>query len=310
MKHRSLFLLMTALAFLLTADTQVSVSVSSTSATVGERINLKFIIRTPEKTDSIRISGSSPEFEILEEPGLIRSTAGEITTLEQNRIIAFFKTGNFQVGPFQVQLIRDGEVTGTADTNVIPVTVRSVLEETDRDIRPLRDLREIRGNPFYVLKYLLLLILLLLAAAGLIRLVKMRRRRTGPPPPPPVPPDEELITRIGSLWRTGLLASGKVKPFFKALTEIYKTFMTRFYGFNAEDLTSYEISNQLSAGETDSGMRERFGRIFLISDLAKFARYTPPEEEVEEIRSLLLEVAETARKRRVKKEEEERNAAL
>lgn len=309
---KKLFLLLFALSFLpgIYPETQVTVSVSSTTATIGERITLKFIVRTSAKSDSIKISQGKPEFEFIEEEKLSISDVDGLRTFEKNFKISFFKTGEFSAGPFNIGLMKNGDVIENLVSNTIPVNIRSVLNEEDKDIKPLKDLTEIKGNPFHLLKYLLIALSIAAVIFLILYFIKRRKNRGIKTITPPLPPEEEFRNRIESLWRSDLLKTGKTKMFFLALTESYKLFMTRLYRFNAEDLTTYEIIDNLRNYEEDNRVAENFDPVFLISDLAKFAKYYPTETEMEEIRKNLFGIIELIRGRRKKEEEEEENAPL
>ncbi len=307
---RLFLILLFILPIALYTETQVSVSVSSTTSTIGEQITLKFIIRTSTESDSIRISQGKQDFEFIKEENLKTKKSADFVTFEKNYKISFFKTGDFSVGPFSIGLMKGDQVVEDLLSNTIPVNIRSVLEESDKDIRPLRELSEIEGNPFYLLKYLLII----LAAAGIIILFiyLLRRKKDdgNKTQTPLLPPDLEFLKKIEALWRTDLLKTGNFKRFFLSLTEAYKLFMTRFYKFNAEDLTTYEIINYLKKYEQDEKINNNFEEVFLISDLVKFAKYEPSEDEIEKIRETLVKIAGTAGERRKKKEEEEKSAPL
>ncbi len=307
---RLLIIFLLILPFSILSETQVSVSLSSTTSTIGEQITLKFIVRTSGQSDSIRISQGTQDFEFIKEEDLKVNRVEDFVTFEKNFRISFFKTGDFSAGPFDIALMNGDTVVEDLVSNTIPVNIRSVLEENDKDIRPLRELSEIKGNPFYILKY----VLILLAAAGIILLViYLLRRKRGTESgteTPQLPPDLEFLRKIDSLWRTDMLKTGKVKRFFLTLTEAYKLFMTRSYIFNAEDLTTHEIINYLKKYEQDEKIKSNFEEVFLMSDLAKFAKYEPSEIEVDKIRKDLTKIAEIAGKRRERKEEEEQSASL
>jgi len=310
MKKVSLPLILLTILAVALGETQVSVSVSATSATIGERITLKFIVRTPGESDSIRIiSREKQEFEFLKEGALSVTRKEGLITFEKDYEISFFKTGEFNAGPFIISLLNGDTEIESRTSNSIPVRIRSVLEKGDEDIKPLKDLPEIDGNPLYLLKYLIILGLiagLIILAVYLVRRIKKSGASRGLPP---LPPDLEFLNRIEALWRTDLLRTGKIKRFFLTLTESYKQFMTRLYQFNAEDLTTHEIVNHLQKHETEARITQNFDRVFLISDLAKFAKYVPSEEEVSQIRADLHEIIAIAGERRRKQEEEARNAS-
>ncbi len=292
----------------LVSTTQISVSVSTTSATIGERITLKFIVKTLKKIDSLRIEYKNQKFEIIKRYDLQLVSNDNLMTYKKNFEIAFFKTGNFIVGPFSVKLFNEKSMVEKMETNSIPVTIRSVLEEGDKDIKPLKDLFEIKGNPLFILKYIIAIIFIV-AAFILIRLYLKKRKDSNIQSGKIIlPPEEEFKKNINTLWNSNLLKSGKTKFFFLSLTEYYKLFMSRLYGFNAEDLTTYEIVSNLKNHETDKTILKNFDQVFLISDLTKFAKYIPSISDMDEIRTYLYKIIEIVGDRRRKREEEEKNA--
>lgn len=309
MKQLILVLLLMIPCILL-PETQASVSLSTTSATIGEQILLKFIVRTSVESDTVEISPGEWDFDFIQEEKLRKKLEKGTATYEKIYRIAFFKTGDFTAGPFRIQLKKDGEMIEVLESNTIPVTIRSVLEEQDKDIRPLRELSEIRGNPLHLLKYVLIILVAAAVVILVVRLLKRKKTREETPVPPPPPPDIEFLNAINSLWRSNLLKTGKIKPFFLQLTAAYKRFITRGYNFNAEDLTTYEITGMMTKHEKDSTVRNRFDHAFLISDLAKFAKYIPSENEVEQVKKDLTEIAEIFGAKRMEKEKEDQNAAL
>jgi len=309
MKRLSIIILL-LFPLIVFSATQVTVSLSSTTSTIGEQITLKFIIRTAIKSDSIRISESNQDFEFVKEGNLDIKRGKDFITFVKNYKISFFKTGDFNVGPFHISLMDGDSIVEDLTSNTIPVNIRSVLEDSDKDIMPLRDLSEIKGNPLYLMKY----ILILLVIAGIIilsiYLLKRGKRRENKIESPELPPDLEFLKNIESLWRTDMLKMGKVKRFFLTLTEAYKLFMTRSYNFNAEDLTTYEITGNLKKNEDDNRIKSCFEEVFLLSDLAKFAKYNPSEDEVKKIKEDLIKIVDISIERREKKEKEEKNASF
>ena len=310
MKKLLLILLMLSFTQGIPSETQVSVSVSSTTATIGERIALKFIVRTSTESDSIKISPGKLDFEFIEEAELSVSDNDGVKTFEKKFDISFFKTGEYNVGPFDITLIKKGEIIENFLSNTIPVSIMSVLEKGDKDIKPLKDLFEIKGNPFYMLKYLLIILIIAVIIFLIVFFLKRREKGDAQNISAPLHPEVEFRNRIESLWRSDLLNTGKIKKFFLTLTESYKIFMTRLYNFNAEDLTTYEIMCNLRNFEKDEKIKGNFDQVFLVSDLSKFARYTPAENEVEDVRANLLRIIEIIGERRKKEEEEKTDAAL
>jgi hypothetical protein len=197
--------------------------------------------------------------------------------------IAFFKTGDFNVGPFDIDLERNDEVIETRETNSVPVTIKSVLKEEDKDIKPLKDLIEIKGDPFYILKYVIIVVVLIIAVVLIILWIKKRKKKAQVVEKPLLSPLEELELRIKELSEKKLFEKGKIKLFFLELTQILKHFLHRTYHFNAEDFTTYETLYDLKGREKEVLIVNNMEFLFNTADLVKFAKFIPDAEVLGEV---------------------------
>lgn len=274
------FFLFTSLIFLtitvaLAAETQVSISVSDNLATIGDRIRLKIIVKTTTEVDKITEKVAQKDFEVLEQTPFQKRKQLDYMVFEKEIEIAFFKTGDFNVGPFDVNLKKNDEVIETRETNSVPVTIKSVLKEEDKDIKPLKNLIEIKGNPFYILKYVIIAIVLISAVILVILWIKKRKKKAAVVEKPLLSPLDELELRIKELSERKLFEKGKIKLFFLELTQILKHFLHRTYQFNAEDFTTYETLYDLKRREKEALILNNMEFLFNTADLVKFAKFIP-----------------------------------
>ncbi|MEN8152537.1 MAG: hypothetical protein ABFR75_00815 [Acidobacteriota bacterium] len=287
------------------SQTQVSISSDSSWATIGERIRIKIIVKTNLKSDNIIAqTGGKKEFEIIHEYELKKSLVDGSTLYEKNIEIAFFKTGDYNIGPVKVKIEMEGETLEERESNTIPIKIKSVLKENDKDINPLKDLVEIKGNPLYVLKYFIIFLFFTAVILFIIYRIKKKKEQPEIPLIPILPPIEEFEKRINSLKGKNFIEDKKIKIFFIALTEIYKTFLTRFYDINAEDLTSYEIIRILKKREEDQSIPENFNLIFTTSDLSKFARFIPGQKDIDDLYIRIFHIIDELKKRTIKEEKD------
>ncbi len=282
------FILFTSLIFLtitvaLAAETQVSISVSDNLATIGDRIRLKIIVKTTADVDKIIEKAAQKDFEILEQRPFQKRKQQDYMVFEKEIEIAFFKTGDFNVGPFDIDLKKNDEVIETRETNSIPVTIKSVLKEEDKDIKSLKDLIEIKGDPFYILKYVIIAVVLIIAVILVILWIKKRKKKAGVVEKPLLSPLEELELRIKELSERKLFEKGKIKLFFLELTQVLKHFLHRTYQFNAEDFTTYETLYDLKRREKEALILNNMEFLFNTADLVKFAKFIPDAEVLGEV---------------------------
>ena len=274
-------LLITAIE--LASDTQVSISVSDNLATIGDRIRLKVIVKTTSEADNITEKTFQKDFEVLKQAPYRKRKQQDYMVFEKEIEIAFFKTGDYNVGPIEIHLKKENKVIETRETNSIPVTIKSVLKEEDKDIKPLKDLIEIKGNPFYILKYVIIAVVFIIAVILLILWLKKRKRKTREVEKPLLSPLEEFEMRVKELFDRKLFEKGKIKLFFLELTQVLKRFLHRTYRFNAEDFTTYETLYDLKKHEGEVLIVNNMEFLFNTSDLVKFAKFVPGSDVLGEV---------------------------
>jgi hypothetical protein len=277
---------------------QVTMSASTQNATLAEQIELRVVVRADDSVESIRIDVPAGAYEIIGRRPRPQMRADGYKTFEEIITIAFFKTGDFSIGPFAVELLKHRQSAGEEQTGQLTIRIRSLLGENDRDIKPLKELLPIRGDPRHLLPYAAFIVLLiLLAAMGRLLLKKMKKKRL--PDAVPLPePEIELEMRVQELRQKNLPQRGEFRQFFIVLSEMIKHFIQRAYGFNAKDCTSAETVAQLKDGEKDAAIVSDLGSIFTQADLVKFARRVPETEAVAEIFHKIAALIEKHKKRR------------
>lgn len=293
----SVFFLVLLISFLLPvqpglAESQVSISTSDNLATIGDRIHVKFLIKTSDDVDKIKLKTGKKEYELAEESETLNRRQQEYTVFEKNIQVVFFKTGEFEIGPFTVELLKGEEVIETKTTNSVPVTVKTVLTEEDKDIRDLKNPIEFKGDPFYVLKYVIIAVALTLLIVFLVMWWK-KRRAARPEPVILLSPLDELQVRLKELYDKKLYEKGRAKEHFIELTRIYKHFLFRTYHFQAEDFTTYETMLVLTQKEADGTIIDNMRFLFNTADLVKFAKFVPDSRVLSEISDKINQLTNT-----------------
>jgi hypothetical protein len=280
---------------------QVTMSASASTATIGEHIQLRVVVRADAGVSAIRVLVPPAAYEVVARHSrpLVKTTDGR--TFEEIVTIAFFQTGDFTVGPFQVELLPPGH--GSEPTGRLAIHVRSLLNESDKDIKPLKEPLAIRGDPRHLLPYAAAFLLLLLLAflALLLRKRAKKKRRFNAAPPPP--PELELEMRLRELRQRNLPQAGEYRAFFIALSAVLKRFIQRAYGFNAEDCTTAETVAQLQGQEGEAEIVAGLAGIFTQADLVKFACQVPGDEALAVIWPRLAQLIAVHRQRRAQAQE-------
>lgn len=280
---KTIFAVVLALMVLvpLSADNQVSLAASPQSARIGDRIDIHIIVKTAPDVQDIGVNGEPRDFDIIEQKTLPVRNFPDYRLFEKIITIAVFRIGELAVGPFDVTLIRKGTEGERIVSGTLSIRIHSVLEESDKDIKPLKKPMEMRGRPWFLLRYLIIPLILLIAAWLAVLIIKERKKilaaRAGPLPDP----EEELAMRIRELAARGLLEKGKAKELFIRFTDILRRFFDRYYGFDADDLTTRETLFQLRRTEKEERVSGEIETILVTSDLVKFAKFIPESKTVD-----------------------------
>jgi hypothetical protein len=288
-------------------ETQVSLSTSDSLATIGDRITLKIIVTTSPEIEKVILKNPTNNFESISKRELPRRKSGAYIVYEIHEVISFFSTGNHTVGPFTIQMIRDNRVVEEKKTNSLDIKIKSVLEKSDQDIKDLKNLISLRGNPFYVLKYVfILLALALLVILGYL-FVRKKRRVAKSRPLQILSPLDELEAALDKLYKKNWLKKGRLKAFFIALIDVIKHYLHREFGFNAEDLTTEETMIFVKKNEPNTTIQKNMEFILTQSDLVKFAKFRPDSTQLDTIKGEINSII--AEKRTLASQEKEQDVS-
>lgn len=285
-------------SMLLFSTTQVSISSSTNSATIGDKIELKILVKTSLSVDNINTEIENPKFEIISQKEYPFRQHKDSIVFEKSIIITFFKIGDFEIGPFSVELKNKARIVETKTTNTIPIKIQSVLSKNDKDIKELKNLIEIGGNPFYILKYAIIILISLFIIIAIIFFIKKRGQKIKSIQMPWLSPLEEFETKLRELKEKKMFEKGKIKEFFIQLTMIIKIFLNREYLFNAEDFTTHETLDYLFKKEKEILILDNTEFILKKSDLVKFAKFIPNQSELNEIENKILKLVSIIREKR------------
>jgi hypothetical protein len=270
----------------------VQASADRVRATVGDRIVVKVAIAHPPGISvlaPVPVLGEGSTLVI--EPASAPAAPGgkrQPTPRPPSRDVFFFSAQAFETGKtslpgFRVDWTGPGGKRGSASSAPVPIEILSVLKgpkEQPADIKPPAQLPP-PPFPWAAAASGALLLALLVAA-----ILWWRRRRRKPAAPlaaparPPVPPHELAYRELERLLASGLLRSGKIKEFHVDLAEIIKKYLSGRFGIETLERTSEEVLEalrQVRVGSPAQGLTRDF---FNETDLVKFAKYFPAEEEI------------------------------
>ena len=267
-------------------EVRVRVEVPVRRATVGDRLTIRVRVLHPP---TIQIDPPVPAAE--EDSKLVLETVartGEEAEQDKDLYVfqgQAFETGTLHIPAFQVAWRRsdDPSRSGTAASEPIPIEIVSVLQSPKDAPADLKPPAEIPAPPFPWAWAAVAAAAVAALIAGLIWW--SRRRKPAPaveaaPPVPAVPPHEWAYQELQRLLAGPLLRAGKIKEFHVELAEIVKRYLTLRFGFETLESTSEEVIADLTRFRIGAEPLAAAREFFAHTDLVKFARYRPAEDEI------------------------------
>lgn len=287
-KFRSLLLPILLFAALPAFSQQVSVnaSIDSTILLIGQQSALHLKVSGPS---SLRYT--LPQFpgdtlvngiEVLLRCPIdtINYGNGEIQ-LKVDYLITSFDTGLYYISPIKILAGTD-----TVESNNMALKVLTYAVDTAKV--NLFDIKGVQSPPFFISDYFLsIAIFLLIYILILLVIWLILRNKYGHKPGEAEPvqtylqPHVRAIMDLDKLKAEKPWKSGKNKEYHTRLTDILRTYIEQRFQINAMEMTTAEILPLFSRDLNTQSVYQNLRQILLLSDLVKFAKQVPQENENE-----------------------------
>ena len=258
----------------------IAASVDRDRITVGDPFLYRVTVKSPGNAAiEWPEAGRPPEgFELVffEHEGPLSGPGGaNIDSLRY--VLTLYRTGEHFIPPFSLKSVLSDGTELSAESDAIPVTVVSVIDDEAEDIRDLKDPVEIPGEvPWY---WWMIGGLVLLAVAAAVMLYIRRRRNRGAPngsvPEAERPPDEIALEELDRLALREWLVQGRVNAHYSTLSEILRRYLSARYRIAAMEYTTSELMAALNVLDLGNEETRAVRVLFEECDMVKFARYTP-----------------------------------
>jgi len=241
--------------------------------TVGDRFDVTLEVTRPSGgIVTGPLADSMGVFVVADEHRRTRERSGTDRTTYRLSV-AGFEPGTHRLPAFTFLVLRD-RTTDTLRSAPESVTIASVLPETMKDIRPLKPAESF---PNYWLWIVPGLLVLLAALAWLGRRLYLRHVRRQELALAPLPPWQEALDALDAMPWNEWLEAGQVKRYYYALSEVLKRYVERRFAFQAAEQTTTEMLAAMRMHRTP--MRDEVARFLMRSDLVKYSKAVPPEDE-------------------------------
>lgn len=282
-KNKFLLALICVLASVLGTKAQVTVDATLDSAYIfiGQRIGIQLEV-SADKGKTIEM----PHFDSLQNvvPGVefVNSTPvdteyvneGKRLILRSKYYVTSFDTALYYIPPFQVKV---GNKTYQSKNLAMKVLTMDIDTVNIDKIAPIKDVMD---PPFdwaewklviwlSIIAVIIALVLIYVAIRlkdnkPIIRRIKLKQR---------VAPHKAAMQKIEHIKEEKLSQSEDSKEYYTQLTDTLRQYMKERYGFNATEMTTYEIIQNLQ-NVNDAEAIAELRELFETADLVKFAKYS------------------------------------
>ncbi|MCD6326586.1 hypothetical protein J7M28_03385 [bacterium] len=267
------------------ADISARASVDKKSVKLGEQFDLTLQIVHDKGYKAHPPSAG----ETLGDFHVVKSTRKEATlpdgreTITYEYTLAGFRLHRATIASIEVPFEDPTGRSGLLETEPLGITMAGTAPEEATDIKDIRDLVPIEARMALWLKILIGLAAVLVAFFIARFLMAKRKPAEEPLETIELPASEVALAAIKRLVESDLLFEGKHKEFYFALSEIMRKFITRRLKFPADDMTMTEIEYQMRGNPISGDFARTTLEVLRFSDLAKFAKLIPSDDETDKI---------------------------
>ncbi len=270
------------------SDAVVVALFTKDSIMIGDQLMLRVTVNRDimQETQFPQLENSlGGKIEILSEsPVDTLEKQGRRITLKKDYVVTSFDAGNYNFGRFPILFETKNKIDTIfaqdslrlyVNTFIIDSTKHKIVDITPQLDTPLH-FDEIKH---YVFGGLAALILIAIAVYYIRKYIQKRKDRIVPIPL--LPPHIEAITELEKIYSLKLWKEGKHKVYFTHLTDILRSYLMRRFEVNAMEMTSDEILVAIKDLRLTSHDENILREVLVLSDLVKFAKFAPLDEECE-----------------------------
>lgn len=265
------------LVFSIYVNAQVNVrsNIDRDNILIGETVSLTVEAYTPIGANVTWFkSDTIPHFEILKKDGIDTVQNIDAKKLSQHFAITSFDSGQQYIPPFEIVVDSQSYLTDS-----IPITVSFAPFNPDEDYRDIKDIIEVKRPAIEYLPWVI-------SAIAIISLVILallwRRKRLVTTPQknmiPALSPYDEAMKALAQLALKNV-NNGEVKTYYSEMNDILRRYVSRKFAVSTFERTNEELIVQLLGKGIPKDAFASLADSLRMSDVVKFAKYHPTEED-------------------------------
>jgi len=256
------------------------------SIKLGELVHLNISATVPVGDDVTIAQQSFAPFEVYKKQARVEAPNAGTQRFVFNLDLLALEPGETNVRPIELRVVTKDNQVGSVHTDSQPFTVQSLLANEPNAQPKLETAPVVVLENNYIPVYIasaLLAIALVVVITLLVSRYLRRRQVAVAPLPPPRPPWDVAIERLAELKRKKpeMLATGEGALFVEELSHVVRDYLGGRYDFDGLETTTDEMLTQLKLHGASLGFTHEVGQFLGRSDLVKFAKATPDNDEVD-----------------------------
>ena len=282
------------LSGLLAQDVRVEAVLDSSKMRIGEQVNVDIYVNYDARLKNLVVSWPQiadtlgHKVEVISASGIDTTFPKESNSpriFQHQRItVSVYDSGYYAIPP--LRFVLDNDSTKSLYTNPLLLEVHTVPTDTSASkIKDIKPPMEEKFNWRWYLKYAywILGVLVLIALIVLITLYIARKNRKviAEPEKPKVPPHVTALEALERIKQEQIWKEGKVKEYYSAISDTVRLYIEGRFNSNALESTTDEIMTAFRSIVIDQESKDRLRQLLMLSDLVKFAKMTPIEQEHE-----------------------------
>lgn len=292
--NRKLYSIFILILFLMPASlvsqVQLYTSIDTSRGFIGDLFHLRLETEHPrgytvQYPDTISTLGSFTVRDISIDREN-RSTSATYT-------ITVYDTGRYIISslPVQVKSPEEGAQPLNFQSSEIAINILSLVPPDAEELKDIKPLMRIPPRIPW------LWILVAIVAIAIAYYLWRRFRKRGKEGKPEISPRERRLNaheialrRLAEIRQADYPAQGAMKQHFSEISETLREYFENRFFIPALEMTTIEVMNELPAHVSDELIGRKIEGLLQLSDLVKFAKYYPTEQEANDVLADAFEI--------------------
>jgi hypothetical protein len=276
----------------LAQDVRVEAVLDTGKLRIGEQVNVDIYLSYDARLKNLNVSWPRITDTLGTKVEVI-NTSGIDTTLpeksnsprifqHQRVTVSVYDSGYYAIPP--LRFVLDNDSSRSLYTQPLMLEVHTV--PTDTSATKIKDIKAPLEEPFnwkWYLNYLywFLAILAIIALVIFLTLYYARRKKNQvqEPEKPRVPPHITALQALEKIRQEQVWKEGHVKTYYSSISDTVRLYIEDRFHINALESTTEEIMTAFRTQVIDQESKDKLKQMLMLSDLVKFAKMTPIEQE-------------------------------